>query len=104
MDFLGQLGFNHLKRLTLKLLTYQIVNLIGVTSEVLVDQVEGIPAEKYSFVKGLCFPVCCKGLVHKVSNVKLHSWRESLFFHPRTTIASKGELLATNSFQFIHHF
>jgi len=86
------------------LISYQIVNLIRVSSEVLVNQVEGIPAEKYSFIERLCFPVCCKCLVHKVSDVKLHSRRESFFFHPRTTIPSEGELLSTYGFKFVHHF
>ena len=70
----------------------------------LVDQVEGIPAEKDGLVKRLCLSVCSESLVHKVSYVKLDSWRESFLLHKRTTIASEGKLLSTDSFKFVHYF
>ena len=92
------------KKLLLVRVAYQVVNLISIACEVLVDQVEGIPAEEYSLIKSLSLSICCKSLVHKVANVKLNSGCESLFLHEWATIASEGEFFTTDGFQFVHDF
>lgn len=86
-----------------RLFAYQVIDLICVTSEVLVHQVERIPSEEYGLVKGLCLPVGRECLVHKVSNVELHSRGEAFFLHPWAAIASESELFAADCFKFVHN-
>lgn len=84
-------------------MTYQVVDLVGVAGEMLVDEVERVPAEEDVFVVHLALSEGGKGLVHEVSYVKLYRGLEPFFFHPVSTVAAGREaVIAADLFQVLH--
>jgi hypothetical protein len=72
--------------------------------KVLVDQVEGVPSEEDRLIESLGLSVGGEGLVGKRSDIELSDGFEAFLLHPVAAVASKGDLVAAYSSQFIHDF
>jgi hypothetical protein len=64
---------------------------VGLAREVLVDQVERVPAEEDVFVVHLAFAESCKRLVHEEPNIEFSSGFETFFLHPKTSVARSSK-------------
>ena len=65
--------------------------MVSLSCEVLVDQVEWIPAEENSFVKSFRLSVGCEGLVTELVDVQVNSGLEAFLLHPLAAIACECE-------------
>ena len=82
----------------MKAVTYNIEDLVSRAGEVLVDQVEWIPAEEDVFVVHLALAVGREGFVHEQSNIKVDCRFKTFLLHPLTAVAARGETLVTAYF------
>ena len=82
----------------MKAVTYNIEDLVSRAGEVLVNQVEWIPAEEDVFVVHLALAIGREGFVHEKSNIKVDCRFKTFLLHPLTAVAARGETLVTAYF------
>lgn len=79
----------------MKAVTYNIEDLVSRAGEVLVDQVEWVPAEEDVFVVHLALAVGREGFVHEQSNIKVDCRFKTFLLHPLTAVAARGKSLVS---------
>jgi hypothetical protein len=60
---------------------HSIENMVTVFGEVLVDEVEGVPFEVDTLIKGLAFPVGMEGLIEQVVHINIKTLLEAFVCH-----------------------
>ena len=80
------------------------MHLVGLTRIVLVDQIEGVPAEVNTFAVRFNFPKGGECLISKFVHVNIYSVVHTLFLHVVSAVAMESDVLTTNGLQFFHHF
>lgn len=91
VDSLRKLSFHH-----------KVVDMIGLASEVLVDQVEWVPLVVGVLVHVSALTVGDKLLVWNHLQVEVQRWLETFLLHPVATIASELNLVAADLLELVH--